>query len=62
MYKAKIKMLKIDAQSAAEGRESEDVARTLRLDKRLAFLVRLLDTRFTRRLRERNTGRAAAHT
>jgi len=38
---------KSDARSAAEERTPEDIARTLRLDKGLGFLVRLLDTRAT---------------
>jgi hypothetical protein len=33
-------------QWAATDRPPEDIARTLRLDKGLGFLVRLLDTRF----------------
>jgi DNA-binding MarR family transcriptional regulator len=38
---------KSDARSAAEERSPGDTARTLRLDKGLGFLVRLLDTRAT---------------
>jgi DNA-binding MarR family transcriptional regulator len=38
---------KSDARSAAEERSPEDTARTLKLEKGLGFLVRLLDTRAT---------------
>jgi DNA-binding MarR family transcriptional regulator len=38
---------KSDARSAAEERSPEDIARTLKLEKGLGFLVRLLDTRAT---------------
>jgi DNA-binding MarR family transcriptional regulator len=36
---------KADARSAAEEKSSEEIARRLKLDKGLGFLVRLLDTR-----------------
>ena len=36
-----------DARSAVEDRSPEDIARTVKLDKGLGFLVRLLDTRAT---------------
>ena len=38
---------KPDARSTAEERSPEDIARTLKLEKGLGFLVRLLDTRAT---------------
>jgi DNA-binding MarR family transcriptional regulator len=41
----KTKAPKPDARSAAKERSAEDIARTLKLDKGLGFLVRLLDTR-----------------
>jgi len=46
MRKAKTRPLTSDHQWAVTGRPPEDIARTLRLDKGLGFLVRLLDTRF----------------
>jgi DNA-binding MarR family transcriptional regulator len=41
----KIRTPKATADSAMEGKSSEDIARRLKLDKGLGFLVRLLDTR-----------------
>jgi DNA-binding MarR family transcriptional regulator len=41
----KSKSPKLDARSAAKEKSSEEIARTLKLDKGLGFLVRLLDTR-----------------
>jgi len=41
----KIRSPKPDARSIAKEKSAEDIARTLRLDKGLGFLVRLLDTR-----------------
>jgi DNA-binding MarR family transcriptional regulator len=46
MRKAKTRPLTSDHQWAVTDRPPEDIARTLRLDKGLGFLVRLLDTRF----------------
>jgi DNA-binding MarR family transcriptional regulator len=46
MRKAKTRPLTSDHQRAVTDRPPEDIARTLRLDKGLGFLVRLLDTRF----------------
>ena len=46
MRKAKSRPLTSDHQWAVTDRPPEDIARTLRLDKGLGFLVRLLDTRF----------------
>jgi DNA-binding MarR family transcriptional regulator len=41
----KIRSPKSDARAAANGKSPEDIARTLKLDRGLGFLVRLLDTR-----------------
>jgi len=41
----KAKSTKLDARSAANERSAEQIARTIKLDKGLGFLVRLLDTR-----------------
>jgi DNA-binding MarR family transcriptional regulator len=41
----KTKSPKLDARSAAKEKSPEEIARTLKLDKGLGFLVRLLDTR-----------------
>jgi DNA-binding MarR family transcriptional regulator len=41
----KTKSPKLDARSAAKEKPPEEIARTLKLDKGLGFLVRLLDTR-----------------
>ena len=46
MRKAKTRPLTSDHQWAVTDRPPEDIARTLRLDRGLGFLVRLLDTRF----------------
>ena len=46
MRRAKTRPLTSDHQWAVPDRPPEDIARTLRLDKGLGFLVRLLDTRF----------------
>jgi hypothetical protein len=46
MHKVKIRVPKNEVRSASEDRSPEDIARTLKLDKGLGFLVRLLDTRF----------------
>ena len=46
MREAKSRPLTSDHQWAVTDRPPEDIARTLRLDKGLGFLVRLLDTRF----------------
>jgi DNA-binding MarR family transcriptional regulator len=46
---------KPDARSTTEEKSSEEIARTLKLDKGLGFLVRLLDTRATA-LYEQSTG------
>jgi DNA-binding MarR family transcriptional regulator len=46
MRKAKTRPLASDHQWAVTDRPPEDIARTLRLDNGLGFLVRLLDTRF----------------
>jgi len=46
MRKAKTRPLTSAHQWAVTDRPPEDIARTLRLDKGLGFLVRLLDTRF----------------
>ena len=46
MRKAKSRPLTSDHQWAVTDRPPEDIARTLRLDRGLGFLVRLLDTRF----------------
>ena len=41
----KTKSPKLDARSAAKEKSPEEIARTLKLDRGLGFLVRLLDTR-----------------
>ena len=41
----KAKSPKLDARSAAKEKSPEEIARTLKLDRGLGFLVRLLDTR-----------------
>jgi DNA-binding MarR family transcriptional regulator len=41
----KIRSPKPDARAAANGKSPENIARTLKLDRGLGFLVRLLDTR-----------------
>ena len=41
----KTKSQKFDARSTAKGKTAEQIARTIKLDKGLGFLVRLLDTR-----------------
>ena len=41
----KAKSTKLDARSAANEKSAEQIARTIKLDKGLGFLVRLLDTR-----------------
>jgi DNA-binding MarR family transcriptional regulator len=46
MHKVKIKSPKAEARSAVGDKSPEDIARTLKLDKGLGFLVRLLDARF----------------
>jgi hypothetical protein len=46
MRKAKTRPLTSDHQWSVRDRPTEDIGRTLRLDKGLGFLVRLLDTRF----------------
>jgi DNA-binding MarR family transcriptional regulator len=45
MLAMKTKSLKADARSLEDEKTSEDIARRLKLDKGLGFLVRLLDTR-----------------
>ena len=46
MHKVKTKSPKAQARSAVGDKSPEDIARTLKLDNGLGFLVRLLDTRF----------------
>jgi hypothetical protein len=46
MHKVKTRSPKAEARSAVGDKSPEDIARTLKLDKGLGFLVRLLDTRF----------------
>lgn len=41
----KVKSIKLDVRSAASEKSAEQIARTIKLDKGLGFLVRLLDTR-----------------